>query len=74
MFPQFCRCYCSNEPKSPTKNVMPLGGCLRSPGALIRQKSFHTLSELVKFCQNKSVRPNSKYNGSDGKSMTHIIK
>ncbi|XP_065371378.1 uncharacterized protein LOC135963459 isoform X2 [Calliphora vicina] len=55
------RCYCNSDSKSPTKTLLPMSSCLRSPGALIRQKSFHTLSELAKFCQNKNVQPN-KYN------------
>ncbi|XP_037820746.1 uncharacterized protein LOC119609844 isoform X2 [Lucilia sericata] len=52
------RCYCNSDSKSPTKTSLPMSSCLRSPGALIRQKSFHTLSELAKFCQNKNVQPN----------------
>uniref|UniRef100_A0A1I8MCH0 Ankyrin repeat and fibronectin type-III domain-containing protein 1 n=1 Tax=Musca domestica TaxID=7370 RepID=A0A1I8MCH0_MUSDO len=54
------RCYSSsnnNETKSPTtKNLLPIGNCLRTPAALIRQKSFHTLSELTKFCQFKNAQ------------------
>ncbi|XP_073815068.1 ankyrin repeat and fibronectin type III domain containing protein wide awake isoform X3 [Musca autumnalis] len=55
-------CYCNNnnnnqnETKSPTKNFLPIGSCLRAPAALIRQKSFHTLSELTKFCQFKNAQ------------------
>ncbi|XP_059217823.1 uncharacterized protein LOC106080825 isoform X2 [Stomoxys calcitrans] len=50
------RCYGNNDPKTPTKNLLPLGSCLRSPGALIRQKSFHTLNELTKFCQFRNTQ------------------
>lgn len=39
---------------------------MRSPAAFIRQKSFHTLSELAKICQNKSAQP------KDGKTCNPI--
>ncbi|XP_053946431.1 uncharacterized protein LOC128855501 isoform X2 [Anastrepha ludens] len=50
------RCY-----KSDSKSLknLPIGGCLRSPGALLRQKSFHTLNELTRFCQTTSCSARS---------------
>ncbi|XP_067616980.1 ankyrin repeat and fibronectin type-III domain-containing protein 1 isoform X1 [Eurosta solidaginis] len=42
------RC-CNNNNKSMKSHL--ISGCLRSPGALLRQRSFHTLSELTRFCQ-----------------------
>nr|NP_001287470.1 wide awake, isoform H [Drosophila melanogaster]AHN57469.1 wide awake, isoform H [Drosophila melanogaster] len=32
---------------------LPMSSCLRSPAVFVRQKSFHTLNELTRFCQLK---------------------
>ncbi|XP_023175628.2 uncharacterized protein LOC111602668 isoform X5 [Drosophila hydei] len=53
------RCHQSNNDNDfNDKNHIPhrlqMGSCLRSPAHFIRQKSFHTLNELTKFCQVKT--------------------
>ncbi|ALC47784.1 CG6954 [Drosophila busckii] len=46
-------CYEHNNSKQNAAQKLQMGSCLRSPGVFMRQKSFHTLNELSKFCQLK---------------------
>ncbi|XP_003736535.3 uncharacterized protein wake isoform X6 [Drosophila pseudoobscura] len=49
-----CRCYQSDSHKVPCPpQKLQMSSCLRSPAVFMRQKSFHTLNELTKFCQLK---------------------
>ncbi|XP_060650816.1 ankyrin repeat and fibronectin type-III domain-containing protein 1 isoform X7 [Drosophila nasuta] len=43
-----------NNSGGSTPQKLQMSSCLRSPAVFIRQKSFHTLNELTKFCQLKS--------------------
>ncbi|XP_069961756.1 uncharacterized protein wake isoform X2 [Bactrocera oleae] len=61
------RCY-NNENK--TFKNLPIGGCLRSPGALLRQKSFHTLNELSRFCQTTSCDVRASRATKKGQTQT----
>ncbi|XP_039232756.1 uncharacterized protein LOC6537784 isoform X4 [Drosophila yakuba] len=48
------RCYHSDSTKlSNMPQKLPMSSCLRSPAVFVRQKSFHTLNELTRFCQLK---------------------
>ncbi|XP_065723027.2 ankyrin repeat and fibronectin type-III domain-containing protein 1 isoform X3 [Drosophila suzukii] len=48
------RCYHSDSTKVPNMpQKLPMSSCLRSPAVFVRQKSFHTLNELTRFCQLK---------------------
>uniref|UniRef100_B3P8L7 GG11156 n=2 Tax=Drosophila erecta TaxID=7220 RepID=B3P8L7_DROER len=48
------RCYHSDSTKLPNMpQKLPMSSCLRSPAVFVRQKSFHTLNELTRFCQLK---------------------
>ncbi|XP_017082695.2 uncharacterized protein LOC108115650 isoform X3 [Drosophila eugracilis] len=48
------RCYHSDSTKVPNMTQkLPMSSCLRSPAVFVRQKSFHTLNELTRFCQLK---------------------
>ncbi|BFF90863.1 uncharacterized protein DMAD_09307 [Drosophila madeirensis] len=48
------RCYHSDSHKVPCPpQKLQMSSCLRSPAVFMRQKSFHTLNELTKFCQLK---------------------
>ncbi|XP_070072625.1 ankyrin repeat and fibronectin type-III domain-containing protein 1 isoform X2 [Drosophila takahashii] len=48
------RCYPSDSTKVPNMpQKLPMSSCLRSPAVFVRQKSFHTLNELTRFCQLK---------------------
>ncbi|XP_034113000.1 uncharacterized protein LOC117573733 isoform X7 [Drosophila albomicans] len=44
----------NNNNGGSTPQKLQMSSCLRSPAVFIRQKSFHTLNELTKFCQLKS--------------------
>ncbi|XP_016960541.1 uncharacterized protein LOC108031525 isoform X2 [Drosophila biarmipes] len=48
------RCYHSDSTKVPNMpQKLQMSSCLRSPAVFVRQKSFHTLNELTRFCQLK---------------------
>ncbi|KPU79747.1 uncharacterized protein Dana_GF17001, isoform F [Drosophila ananassae] len=65
------RCYQSDSNKVPnTPQKLPMSSCLRSPAVFVRQKSFHTLNELTRFCQLKVSPHHHRHQASPSSSLS----